>query len=132
MLHPADILHTAETTYIKNNETLPAPHHQSARRGMCPHTRADPKYMCQHTAICVSSYYYMCVLRGLCPHTTAIHSYASSMRVRMLYRTSAYIRMHQGCASACYTVRPHTTVYIVHMYASGMCPHTAIYAIYDI
>ena len=71
--------------------------------------------------ICVS------ILLYVCPHTTICVSSEVCVRILQLY-----IRMHQVCASACYTVRPHTTVYIVHMYASGMCPHTAIYAIYDI
>ena len=113
MLHPADT--TYSRNYIhKNNKALPAPHHQSARRGMCRHTRADSKYMCLHTAICVSSYYSVCVLRGLCPHTPAHTKYVCIK----------YARPHA-------TVHPHTTVYIVHMYASDMCPHTAIYAICD-
>ncbi len=107
MLHPADILHTAETTYIKNNKTLPAPHHQSARRGMCHHTRADPKYVSAYCYMCVLILLYVCPQRSVSayysytfvcikyarPHAipyVRIHSYASRMRVRMLYRTSAY------------------------------------------
>ena len=57
----------------------------------------------------------MCVFRGLCPHTTA----------DTIYVCIKYARPHA-------TVRPHTTVYVVQMYASDMCPHTAIYAMYDI
>ncbi len=104
--------------------------------------------MCPHTSICVSSYYYICVLMLLymCPHTSiCVSSYyyirvSPNITISHTYISHTYMRTHIYPVYAC----PHTTIFvsrptslprgwvymcphIVYVSSCYMCPHTAIY-----
>jgi hypothetical protein len=116
------------------------PVHRHAVRGRTP--AAQPRS--PHALICVSSYYYMCVLKLLCvssyycmcPHTTIYMSSHSNTcpltRLHMCPHTAKYlprIRQHSFIyeardAEALYMC-PHTAIYVLYM-----CPHTTILALY--
>jgi hypothetical protein len=101
---------------------------------MCPHT------MCPHTTICVSSYYYMCLHTNLCASSYCYvcvlipvaallqlccswgSLYDRCICVVILCFLIPVAALLQLCCSSVAAEAP----FMIGVYASYMCPHTAI------